>query len=163
MSLSELSVLSAETAISFHEMDLEILKESQKALREEAGGKEEVEETVENPNPIVFIAVDDQNLPNGEEEDSFIFEKLQFRVKQVMENGTRRVYLSVQATTPAEWQLLVQLRIKTGCQSNILNVVDKDVYKFDSFSYPLNVEIQNSDVKFLKFEMRVLNLVSFFF
>ena len=144
-------------------MDLEILKETQKNLELEINdrmnvGKEiEVEEMMETP--VVFVAVDDQNLKNGQDVDSFVFEKLEFRVKQVVEYGTRRVYLSVQSTTPAEWNLLVQLRIKTGSQSNILNVVDKDVFKFDAFSYPLNVEIQNNDVKFLKFEMRVLNLV----
>ncbi|EFP05115.1 hypothetical protein CRE_04142 [Caenorhabditis remanei] len=163
MSQSDLSVLSAHTATSFHEMDLEILKETQKNLELEMNnrmnvGKEiEVEEMMETP--VVFVAVDDQNLKNGQDVDSFVFEKLEFRVKQVVEYGTRRVYLSVQSMTPAEWILLVQLRIKTGSQSNILNVVDKDVFKFDAFSYPLNVEIQNNDVKFLKFEMRVLNLM----
>lgn len=168
MSLSELSVLSARTAISFHEIDLEMLKNNQKMLEEDEArmtvGKEAHVEATERkieeiPETFVFVAVDDQNLSNGTEENSFVFKKLVFRVKQVVDGGIRRVYLSVQASTPAEWQLLVQLRIKTGCHSNILNVVDKDVFKFDSFSYPLNVEVQSNDVKFLKFEMRVLNLM----
>lgn len=166
MSLSELSILSARTAISFHEIDLEILKENQRMLAEDEArmsvGKEaQVEETKrkveEIPETFVFVAIDDQNLCNGVEENSFIYKSLVFRVKQVINVGIRRVYLSVQPSTPAEWQLLVQLRIKTGCHSSVLNVVDKDVFKFDSFSYPLNVEVQSNEVKFLKFEMRVLN------
>ncbi|CAP23440.1 Protein CBG03227 [Caenorhabditis briggsae] len=161
MSLSELSVLSAETAISFHEMDLELLKESQKTANQEdvrmSVGEEAKTEAIQET--VVFVAVDDQNLKNGPTQDTFVFEKLLFCVKQVIEYGFRHVYLSVQSTTPAEWQLLVQLRIKTGCESHILNVVDKDVYKFDGFSYPLNVEVQTNDVKFLKFEMRVLNMM----
>ncbi|PIC45535.1 hypothetical protein B9Z55_005519 [Caenorhabditis nigoni] len=161
MSLSELSVLSAETAISFHEMDLELLKESQKTANQEdvrmSVGEEAKTEAIQET--VVFVAVDDQNLKNGPAQDTFVFEKLLFCVKQVVEYGSRHVYLSVQSTTPAEWQLLVQLRIKTGCESHILNVVDKDVYKFDGFSYPLNVEVQTNDVKFLKFEMRVLNMM----
>lgn len=159
MSLSELSVLSVDTAVSFHEDDMDdLLKESQKTLNQG-----EVVAPEAKPNELrdtaVFVAVDDQNLRNGDQNGTFVFEKLVFCVKQVIEYGTRRVYLSVHSSTPAEWQLLVQLRIKTGCEASILNVVDKDVYKFDAFSYPLNVEIQTNDVAFLKFEMRVLNLM----
>uniref|UniRef100_A0A1I7UYV8 Piwi domain-containing protein n=1 Tax=Caenorhabditis tropicalis TaxID=1561998 RepID=A0A1I7UYV8_9PELO len=162
MSLSELSVLSADTAISIHEEDLERIKEDQKIETNEvrmATGKEmRPENTI---STVIFVAVDDQNLRNGPEENTFIYEKLVFRVKQIIENGVRRVFLTVQSSSPSEWQLLVQLRIKTGCQWNILNVVDKDVFKFDSFSYPLDVQIENDDVKCLKFEMRVLNFMTF--
>lgn len=159
MSLSELSVLSAETAISFHEMDLELLKEVQNGKGFVEHVAPPVQQALEE-EPIVFVSVDDQNLANDHDGASFVFEKLRFFVQQVIQNGTRHVYLSITATTPAEWHLLVQLRIKTGTESHVLNVVDKDVFKFDAFSYPLNVEVQTPDVKFLKFEMRVLTHVS---
>lgn len=160
MSLSDLSALSAHTAVSIHDMDLELLKGAQKVSKKEDNGMSvENEKDEESPETIVFVAVDDQYLRNGNEEGTFLYEKIEFRVKQVVEDGAHRVYLFVHASTPAEWQLLVQLRIKTGHDASILNVVDKDVFKFDSFSYPLNVEVQSKDVKFLKFEMRVLNFM----
>ncbi|CAI2341796.1 unnamed protein product [Caenorhabditis sp. 36 PRJEB53466] len=166
MSLSELSILSAETAISFHEMDLELLKESQKEMKVKSNEPVRRAEThsegdwkkEEGPaGPVVFLAVDDQNLSNGGDENSYVFEKLVFRVQQTVEHGVRRVHLMVQPSTAAQWELLVQLRIKTGLEWSVLNVVDKDVFKFDSFSHPLNVEVQTNDVKYLKIEMRVLN------
>uniref|UniRef100_A0A8R1HSA9 DUF7754 domain-containing protein n=1 Tax=Caenorhabditis japonica TaxID=281687 RepID=A0A8R1HSA9_CAEJA len=146
MSLSDLSVLSVQTAVSFHELDVQKLRLEEEKRKE----KKKKNETV------VFVAIDDKNLPNGEEDDTFVYEKLSFRVKQNYENGARRVHLSVQTLVPAEWHLLVQLRIKTGSEMQVLNVVDKDVFKFDNFSYPINVEVQTSDVKYMKFEMRVL-------
>ncbi|CAB3405003.1 unnamed protein product [Caenorhabditis bovis] len=140
MSLSELSLLSAETAISFHDIDLEILRNRRQDI-------------------CVFIAVDDQNLSNSDEKNVYTFGDFKFYVDQVHEKDYSRVFLNVGSSPNSEWSLLVQLRIKTGQEASVLNVVDKDVFKFDAFSYPINVEVTSSDVKYLKFEMRVLNML----
>ncbi|CAI5441186.1 unnamed protein product [Caenorhabditis angaria] len=143
MSLSQLSVLSAHTAVSFDDGDLQKLQPT--------------------PPISIFLAIDDQNLPNAaESRNVFNFEnKLYFEVAEVIEMGVKRVYLNVSTINPAEWNILVQMRIKTGGGNNAsgLHVVDKDVFKFDTFSYPLSVEVQTDEVRFIKFEMRVLNFM----
>ncbi|CAD6195745.1 unnamed protein product [Caenorhabditis auriculariae] len=139
MSSSNLSTVSAETAVSFDEEDL-------------------APEWTD-----VIVAIDDFNLQRkvvSRYESSYQYEHFLIYVAQTDAaelKPWRHIYMSVTTEADSEWFLLVQLRIKTGENASVLNVVDKDVFRFDSFTRPLSVELQTTEVKFLKLEMRVLN------
>ncbi|CAI4224975.1 unnamed protein product [Auanema sp. JU1783] len=89
-------------------------------------------------------------------EKHFITKDFSYILKEVNDSGKCLLKLSVVPLCISEWELIYQLRVKTGLSSSSLQIVDKTIVQFSPSSNEISFELLD-DIKFVDFELRTIN------
>uniref|UniRef100_A0A1I7Y1U7 BTB domain-containing protein n=1 Tax=Steinernema glaseri TaxID=37863 RepID=A0A1I7Y1U7_9BILA len=149
----ELSRLSASTAVSIGELDLQ-----QQAVEEEPPA---------SPKPRVFrfaLHTDDDGVVKGQFDSRFpggcsfpLRKDVNLLVYPVVNEDKHSIIVKGEARIPMEWSYVIQMRIRTGhANSRLMSVVDADVFELGNREDPIVIDINDPMVEKLRFDVRFI-------